>query len=98
MREREGTPPATIVAQMLAVAAHDTRRRLGELAGLPVTVVHGEEDALIPVDRGVELTALIPGARLVTVPAAGHMLTTDAEELTVQVLLEALSLHDTLIL
>jgi pimeloyl-ACP methyl ester carboxylesterase len=53
---------------------------VGELAGLDVTVIHGAEDALVPPYAGRALAAAIPGARLVMIPACGHMLTTDAEE------------------
>ena len=66
--------------QMAAIARHDTRARLAELAGLPTTVIHGDEDRLVPVERGRELAAAIPGARYVEIPGAGHILVTDAEE------------------
>ena len=50
-------------------------------AGRPLhLVVHGLEDNLVPHDRGRDLAALIPGARLELVPKCGHLLTTDAEE------------------
>jgi 3-oxoadipate enol-lactonase len=76
--------------QMAAIAGHDTRARLGELDGLPTLVVHGEEDVLVPIERGRELARLIPGARLVEIPQAGHLLTTDAEDEVVAALLEHL--------
>ena len=80
IRLSDATDIRTTLAQMAAIAGHDTRRRLHELAGLDVTVLHGEEDALVPPRAGRELAAAIPGARLVVIPACGHMLTTDAEE------------------
>lgn len=82
VRAAENTPGSTIIAQMAAVSGHDTRKRLGELAGLPVTVVHGDEDALVPIARGEELAGAIPGATLVPIPGAGHQLVTDAEDAT----------------
>ncbi|MFD0312184.1 alpha/beta fold hydrolase [Streptomyces sp. NPDC127119] len=45
---------------------------------LPVTVCWGAEDTWIPPAKGEELTALIPGARLRTIPAAGHLVPLDA--------------------
>jgi pimeloyl-ACP methyl ester carboxylesterase len=45
--------------------------------GLPVLVCWGEDDAWIPVERGRELAAMVPGARLRTVPGAGHLLPED---------------------
>jgi 3-oxoadipate enol-lactonase len=81
-RIADDTPLRTVQAQMGAIAGHDTRDRLSELAGLPTLVLHGLEDALIPPDRGRDLARLIPGAQLVLVPRCGHILATDAEEET----------------
>jgi len=83
IRLADGTGIRTTLAQMDAIARHDTRRRLGELAGLEVTVIHGEEDVLVPPEHGKELAAAIPGASLVMIPECGHMLTTDAEDAVV---------------
>src|SRR5690606_32321490 len=41
---------------------------------VPVTVVMGERDLRTPAKSGRELAAAIPGARMVTLPGAGHML------------------------
>ncbi len=45
---------------------------------LPVTVCWGTEDTWIPPAKGEELAALIPGARLRTIPDAGHLVPLDA--------------------
>lgn len=45
---------------------------------LPVLVVWGTEDAWIPADRADRLAAMIPGARLVLIPDAGHLIQLDA--------------------
>jgi pimeloyl-ACP methyl ester carboxylesterase len=79
VRIADATPPATVYAQLAATALHDSRARLHELAGLPVTVIHGSEDALVPVARAHELAAAIPGARLIELPETGHLLATDSE-------------------
>ena len=86
-RIEDNTSPMTLYAQMGAIAGHDTRARLGELAGLPTLVVHGIEDGLIPPDRGRELARLVPEARLELIPSCGHLLTTDAEEQTASAIL-----------
>jgi 3-oxoadipate enol-lactonase len=39
---------------------------------MPVLCVTGEEDAVIPPDAVAVLASIVPGARLVRVPAAGH--------------------------
>src|SRR3954462_9632896 len=90
IRLSDATDVRTTLAQMAAIAGHDTRSRLRELAGLDVTVLHGAEDALVPPEAGRALAAAIPGARLVMIPACGHMLTTDAEEQAAGAVLEHL--------
>ncbi len=44
---------------------------------IPVLVCWGEDDAWVPVDRGRELAARIPGADLRVMPDAGHLLPED---------------------
>ncbi len=78
-RLEDNTSPLTVYAQLGAIAGHDTRPRLRELEGLPTLVVHGLEDGLVPADRGRDLAALIPGAKLELIDSCGHLLTTDAE-------------------
>jgi len=36
--------------------------------------IHGDQDALIPIDRGREVKEVLPSAEIVTVPGAGHLL------------------------
>ena len=81
MRAQELTPARTAVGQGAAIAGHDSRERLPELR-MPVLVVHGEEDRLVPPDNARDLARLIPGAELRIVPNAGHLLGTDAERET----------------
>ncbi len=44
---------------------------------LPTLVLHGELDALVPPDNGRTIASRIPGAELVMVPGANHLLMTD---------------------
>jgi non-heme chloroperoxidase len=52
--------------------------RLGEIS-VPTVVMVGSADRTTPPGHGQRLTAGIPGARLVTVPDAGHMLNWETE-------------------
>ena len=79
LRTADATPIATAPAQFAAIARHDTRSRLGEVS-LPVLVVHGDADELVPPAAGRELAELIPGARLELLPGCGHVLMTDCEQ------------------
>ena len=45
---------------------------LVETISIPAVVVHGENDGLIPPDRGLETADLIPNAKFKLVPGMGH--------------------------
>ena len=79
IRLEHATNPRTTLAQMAAIARHDTRTRLHELEGLAVTVIHGDGDHLVPLAHGRALAEGIPGARLVVLEGAAHVLATDDE-------------------
>ncbi len=51
-----------IMAQIRAIAGHDTSARLAELA-LPTLVIHGTLDQMLPVQNGHMVAGLIPGSR-----------------------------------
>ncbi|MGI5373792.1 alpha/beta fold hydrolase [Streptomyces sp. CA-251387] len=51
--------------------------RYGEI-GIPTLVCWGEDDTWIPVAKGRELAALIPGARFEPIAGAGHLVQEDA--------------------
>jgi pimeloyl-ACP methyl ester carboxylesterase len=71
--EREQDMPTTALVQGLeAIIGRDSVvDRLGEIR-VPTLVIHGEVDAAIPIAKGEELAAGIPGAELIRVPDAGH--------------------------
>ncbi|MFI6014703.1 alpha/beta fold hydrolase [Streptomyces sp. NPDC051243] len=51
--------------------------RYGEI-GVPTLVCWGEDDTWIPVAKGRELAALVPGARFEPIAGAGHLVQEDA--------------------
>lgn len=57
-------------------ASNDYKDALAAAAKVnaPVTVVMGERDLMTPAKSGRDLAAAIPGARMVMLPGAGHML------------------------
>jgi pimeloyl-ACP methyl ester carboxylesterase len=83
----------TPLMQAAAIAGHDTRSRLHELGGLPTLVVHGLDDRLVSPERGRELANAIPGAQLVEISGAGHLLATDAERDVARAVLDHLERH-----
>ena len=60
--------------QLAAIFASGSRREgLGRIRA-PALVIHGREDPLVPVDHGIMLASLIPGARLHIIDGMGHAL------------------------
>jgi 3-oxoadipate enol-lactonase len=64
------------VQAMLRWSSYDRLPRIGA----PTLVVHGESDRLVPPGNGRLIAERIPGARLVLVPGASHILFTDRPE------------------
>lgn len=72
-------PGWVIDLQGRAIAAYESRSRVGGLR-VPTLVLHGTADRVVPVARGEELAALIPGARLHVLQGAGHNYLTGATD------------------
>jgi pimeloyl-ACP methyl ester carboxylesterase len=66
-------PAATLEAACRALVRHDTRDRLDEITA-PVLVMVGAEDTETPPSYAEAIARPIPGAELMVVPGAGHLL------------------------
>ena len=69
-----GTALDVIAELMPAFTAHDKLRALGVLSGVETLVLGGENDLLTPADHSREIAEHVPGAELVILPDAGHMI------------------------
>ena len=56
----------------------------------PTLILHGENDELVPPANAHHLAQHIKGSRLVLIPAASHVFTTDQPDQTVQLITEFL--------
>ncbi|MEV6417614.1 alpha/beta hydrolase [Kribbella sp. NPDC051718] len=56
------------------IVRHDRGHALQALAGIPVEIMHGTRDRLIPPRHANRMAQLLPSARLWMYPGAGHML------------------------
>ncbi|HEX3910970.1 MAG TPA: alpha/beta fold hydrolase [Solirubrobacteraceae bacterium] len=88
---RRAVAVAVILQQMQAIAGHDTRARLPELAGLPTLVIHGTEDLLLPVQNGRLIASQIPGSELEILEGVGHLFFWERPERTAELLRERAS-------
>jgi pimeloyl-ACP methyl ester carboxylesterase len=79
--ERYAVALPVIMAQMQAVAVHDTSTRLGDLE-MPTLVIHGTEDQMLPVANARLIASLIPGSELEILDGVGHLFFWERPELS----------------
>jgi len=65
--------PETVEADLVAMRERPDARPGLAAIGVPALVVVGAQDALTPPVDSEAMAAAIPGARLVTIPGAGHL-------------------------
>ena len=67
-----GVYPDGGARQMAAMIASGSRKQGLATLSLPVLVIHGSDDPLIPVTCGVETAAAVTGAKLMIIDGLGH--------------------------
>lgn len=76
----QSAPAAAVAWAQRAMAARpDSTETVARIA-VPTLLIVGEEDALSPPDEAERMATAIPGARLVRIPAAGHLSAVEAPE------------------
>ncbi|MFN0172876.1 MAG: alpha/beta fold hydrolase [Bryobacteraceae bacterium] len=74
-------------AAMMLFSSHGRLRRIQ----CPTLIVHGERDVIVPIENASILARRIPNARLVSIPNASHLFTTDQPDLSHETLLSFLA-------
>jgi pimeloyl-ACP methyl ester carboxylesterase len=82
----ERQQPAAYIGALKAMAERVDSAPLLSAFNFPVVVIHGDADALIPIERAREVKAVLPQAHLVEVSGAGHMPMMEAKEQTAEAL------------
>jgi len=65
--------PAGVIGSLKAIAERGDSSDLFKSFKFPVVILHGNADALIPVERGREMKAALPHAHYAELKGAGHM-------------------------
>ena len=86
------TPPHVRAGFLETMVAMDLTEGLPKV-DVPVTVVAGEKDRLLPRHHARRIAGLVPGSRLVEIPGAGHMLPIEAPARLAELLHEAAGLR-----
>ena len=74
MADLAATPGRSLSGFFEAITRHDLGHALSVLDSIPVEIMHGTRDRLLPPRHGNRLAQLLPHARLWMYPTAGHML------------------------
>jgi pimeloyl-ACP methyl ester carboxylesterase len=82
-------PVRTVSRQIAAITRHETESRLPALRA-PTLVLSGDRDRMVPVENSRRLAGLIPGARLVEFPGAGHAFPFEREAETLKLVTQHL--------
>lgn len=82
----ERQQPAAFIGALKAMAERADSTSLLSSFKFPVVIIHGEADALIPIDRAREVKNAIPHAHLVELNGSGHMPMMEAKEETARAL------------
>jgi pimeloyl-ACP methyl ester carboxylesterase len=79
LRRRDYPQAAGYMGQLQAILAWSSFDRLNQIHA-PTLIIHGETDQLVPPENASILASAIPGSRLVMLPHASHLFTTDQPE------------------
>ncbi|RPJ23473.1 MAG: alpha/beta hydrolase [Chloroflexi bacterium] len=82
----ERQQPAAYIGALKAMAERVDSTPLLSSFLFPVVLIHGDSDALIPIDRAREVKNALPQAHLVEISGAGHMPMMEAREETAEAL------------
>ncbi len=75
-----------IIGALKAMAEREDGTSVLSALSVPITLVHGDADALIPIERAREIKSLAPAAHLTELPGIGHLPMMEAAEKTAQAL------------
>ncbi|MDQ2692328.1 MAG: alpha/beta hydrolase [Chloroflexota bacterium] len=82
----ERQQPAAYIGALKSMAERRDSTSLLSTLNFPVVIVHGDADALVPVDRAREVKEALPQAHFVVIDGAGHMPMMEDSEKTAEAL------------
>lgn len=69
----EQQTPSAMIGALKAMAEREEMFSTLAAFSFPLLIVHGDDDVLIPVERGREIKSLVVAAHLIEIQGAGHM-------------------------
>lgn len=78
------------IAQLMGILAWEADSRLPQITA-PALIIHGETDRLVPIGNGRRIAERIPHSKLVVIPHASHLYSTDQPDISHAAVLEFLA-------
>jgi len=78
--------PSGMIGGLEAMAEREDRNSILASLHIPLVLIHGDADTLIPVDKAREIKALVTSAKLVELSGVGHLPMVDAAKETAEAL------------
>src|SRR3546814_4471125 len=82
----ERVRPGVLHADLAACCAYAQGLDSAATVTCPTAVIMGAEDRMTPARAGAKLTAAIPGAKAIVIPACGHMMLAEKPDETLDAL------------
>jgi pimeloyl-ACP methyl ester carboxylesterase len=82
--------PQGFLGQLQGIMAWEAYSRLERITARTL-VIHGQSDQLVPPGNGELIAAKIPGAKLVMLPQASHIFTTDQPDVSRRIVMDFLA-------
>ncbi|MEU3315145.1 alpha/beta fold hydrolase [Streptomyces sp. NPDC001591] len=82
----EGTPIDVVAEFYPAFQVHDKSAALQRFAGIPVTVIAGDRDMIIPPEHSVAIKEELPAAELAVLEETGHLMMLERPEIVTELL------------
>jgi pimeloyl-ACP methyl ester carboxylesterase len=82
------------MAQLQGIMMWEAYSRIAQIAA-PTLIVHGETDQLVPPENGKLIAQRISGSKIVMIPDASHIYSTDQPDAAHKPVLEFLSAQNT---
>ncbi|GAB6089392.1 alpha/beta fold hydrolase [Spirochaeta dissipatitropha] len=91
IRKRKGINMKAVFQHQKAVVLSGSRYSRLEKLEMPVLIIHGTEDRMLPYEHGQKLHELLPGSRLLTLEGVGHVIPVPGMETMMQQVIEHLA-------
>ena len=78
--------PSGMIGGLEAMAEREDRSAILASLGVPLILIHGDADELIPIDKSREIKSVTPSAKLVELAGVGHLPMVDASKETAEAL------------